>query len=65
MGVSASICERTPRSMASGYASAGPSPSYLLKSIQDRLKWARKYEHQDWQQVIFTDEVAFQRVVLA
>jgi transposase len=60
MGVSASTCERILKRHGFRLRKCRPKPILSPKNIQDRLKWARKYEHQDWQQVIFTDEVAFQ-----
>jgi transposase len=60
MGVSASTCERILKQHGFRLRKCRPKPILSPKNIQDRLKWARTYEHQDWQQVIFTDEVAFQ-----
>jgi hypothetical protein len=60
MGVSANTCERILKRHGFRLRKGRPKPILSPKNIQDRLKWARTYEHQDWQQVIFTDEVAFQ-----
>lgn len=60
VGVSASTCERILKRHGFKRARCRCKPILSEKNIKDRLEWARTYEKMDWQQVIFTDEVAFE-----